>query len=210
MTEIYEEMPEVVIAAKWWSDQLKNQGAKFDVGDDRLNMNIELFREKININKKIDKELLTIMINNFEIFLRKHIVEYMKKNEWPRSVCTLEVDYSPDEMISKALRDAGFPKNLYLLPVKSRVRLERSGLVTAKLGYGAEDKTIYITEEAKRYLAQKAIEQIKKGVFHLGEARRCYIRHISNDVTDNLLRIDDNLEIIVAYIKKLEESENIE
>jgi hypothetical protein len=148
-TDVTIDTPEVVAAAKWWRDAMRNP--KFDNGDNSptggMTMAMALMGRKTHPVEVLDK---------FEAALRRNIVARINERKgwcpespgWCSYARTLSVDYNPDAVLSDSLAESGESPGLTSLPWKT-VMWINPGEVKVACGYRAPPVTIYPPEVPK-------------------------------------------------------------
>lgn len=125
-------LQEVKVAAKWWTDQLRN--TKHDNGEPSHNF----------LMKMAQKTMKPIPENKIQIFekrLADQISARIEKFFETYRTFTIMTDYGPDVVLDKAAEYSGFQPDMRF-PVKT-VMLIQKGEVKVARGYAADFETIW-------------------------------------------------------------------
>jgi hypothetical protein len=134
-------------AANWWAEQISGHKLNWDNGaqnegdaEERRMGNLMWMLGNINANSA--REGVTPeKLQKFKDSLIQRISERYNKavEHYPEYCVTLSVDYGPDELLYESAKEAGIDSNVF--PCKTCMWID-SQKVSAKLGYGAEQRII--------------------------------------------------------------------
>lgn len=142
-TDVSPDAPELIAAAKWWREALRNP--RFDNGgtsqhDTMVSMMASMGRTPPSA-EQLDK---------FETALREAMAFFYNQNKFWESGCNfcraLRVDYNADQLLESAYGKAfGQQSTINTFPWKTRMFVS-PGKVEVGCGYGAEPVIIYPQE----------------------------------------------------------------
>lgn len=119
-----EEIAEV--AANWWAEKIVKP--RFNMGASSPQEMLAEVMATVMAKNNIDDELKTKFIES----LKNKIISYLENH---KTMC-IDVDYSPCEVLYRAMEDAGIPSNN--APWKTVMWISKTeGEVSVKYGYGA-------------------------------------------------------------------------
>jgi hypothetical protein len=134
-------------AANRWAEQISGHKLNWDNGaqnegdaEERRMENMMWMLGNINANSARE-EVTPEKLQIFKDSLMRRVSEKYNKavQHYPEYYVTLSVDYGPDELLYESAQEAGINSGVF--PCKTIMRI-KSGKVTAKLGYGAQEKII--------------------------------------------------------------------
>jgi hypothetical protein len=134
-------------AANWWAEQISGHKLNWDNGaqnegnaEDRRMGNMMWMLGNLNANRS-RLGVTSEKLQKFKDSLIKRISERYNKavEHYPEYHITLSVDYGPDELLYESAKESGIDSNVF--PCKTVMWID-SKSITARLGYGAQEKVI--------------------------------------------------------------------
>jgi len=128
-------------AAKWWTSFIERPVLQSDVNpDDSLDQPQRMIRDSMHdscqailFNRHVKQE----KIPEFKRCLKERLVEEITYSYESHSVCIVSVDYDPCPVLAEVAQEVFGNSLKFILPEKTIMRIEPTGEIQVKLGYGA-------------------------------------------------------------------------